>query len=170
MHAKTRKALLLAGIVLLSGAVARAQQMDGIGAILQREAAQSADEGPVDTTEQTVRQPLSPADFANFRQAVESSRRGDVNGARAAVAQISDRAARKTATWLMVDLNGDSLNFFEVDRARRELMAWPRPARRQASAEKLIEASGQSPRQIVDWFDGQEPTTCLLYTSDAADE
>ena len=159
MHAKTRKALLLAGIVLLSGAVARAQQMDGIGAILQREAAQSADEGPVDTTEQTVRQPLSPADFANFRQAVESSRRGDVNGARAAVAQISDRAARKTATWLMVDLNGDSLNFFEVDRARRELMAWPRPARRQASAEKLIEASGQSPRQIVDWFDGQEPTT-----------
>jgi len=159
LHAKTRKALLLAGIVLLSGAVARAQQMDGIGAILQREAAQSADEGPVDTTEQTVRQPLSPADFANFRQAVESSRRGDVNGARAAVAQISDRAARKTATWLMVDLNGDSLNFFEVDRARRELMAWPRPARRQASAEKLIEASGQSPRQIVDWFDGQEPTT-----------
>ena len=159
MHANTRKALLLAGIALLAGPVARAQQSDGIGDILQREAAQAADESPVDSNRQTVRQPLTPVDFANFRLAVEAARRGDVNGARAALAQIEDRAARKTATWLLVDLNGESLSFQEVDRARRELMAWPRPARRQAAAEKLIETSGKSPREIIGWFDGQEPTT-----------
>jgi soluble lytic murein transglycosylase len=153
--------LLSAGVVLLSGAVARAQQMDAIGVLLQqREAAQqTAPATPVDAAQQTVGQPLSPSDFANFRQAVESARRGDVNGARAAIAGIGDRAARKTATWVLVDLNGDSLSFAEADQARRELMAWPHPNKRQAAAEKLIETSGMSPKQIVDWFDGLGPTT-----------
>ncbi len=160
MYAKARKSLLLAGVVLLSGAVAQAQQMDAIGALLQqREAAQPAADAPVEASQQTVRQPLSPQDFANFRQAIESARRGDVNGARAAISQIDDRAARKTATWTLVDLNGDSLAFAEVDQARRELMAWPHPAKRQAAAEKLIESSGMSPKQIVAWFDGLEPST-----------
>jgi soluble lytic murein transglycosylase len=159
LHAKIRKGLLLAGVVLLSGAVARAQQMDAIGTLLQRSAAQTPSAEPVEASQQTVGQPLSSLDFSAFRGAVESARRGDVNGARAGIAAISDRAARKTATWVLVDSNGDSLTFAEVDQARRELMAWPHPAKRQAAAEKLIESSGKSPRQIVDWFDGLEPTT-----------
>ena len=40
MHAKARKILLTASLVLVSGAVARAQQMDAIGALLQRSDAQ----------------------------------------------------------------------------------------------------------------------------------
>jgi soluble lytic murein transglycosylase len=159
LHAKTRKALLLAGVVLLSGAVAQAQQTDAIGVLLQREAAQTAQADPVDASQQTVRQPLSLSDFGYFRQAVESARRGDVNGARVAIAAISDRAARKTATWVLVDLNGDSLTFADADQARRELMAWPHPGKRQAAAEKLVERSGMSPKQITDWFDGLEPAT-----------
>jgi soluble lytic murein transglycosylase len=160
--------LLVAGVVLLSGAVAQAQQMDAIGALLQqREAAldqrgavdATPADAPVDATRQTVRQPLTPSDFANFRQAIESARRGDVNSARAAITAIADRGARKTATWALVDLNGDSLSFAEADQARRELRAWPRPAKRQAAAEKLLETSGMSPRQIIDWFDGLEPAT-----------
>jgi soluble lytic murein transglycosylase len=159
LHAKTRKALLLASMVLVSGAVARAQQMDAIGALLQRSDAQGVADTPVVTAEQTVRQPLSPSDFANFRMAVEAGRRGDVNNARAAISALSDRAARKTATWVLIDAAGESLSFYEVDQARRELMAWPRAAKRQAAAEKLIESSGKSPKQIIDWFDGLEPTT-----------
>jgi soluble lytic murein transglycosylase len=168
LQAKTRKALLLTGVIVLSGAVARAQQMDAIGVLLQREAAQTApaestepapQNQPAQLTQQTVRQPLSPSDFANFRQAIESARRGDVNGARAAIAAIGDRAARKTATWVLLDTNGDSLSFAEADQGRRELMAWPQPAKRLAAAEKLIESSGKSPQQIVDWFDGLEPAT-----------
>ena len=159
MHAKARKALLLASLALVSTAVARAQQMDAIGALLQRSDAQGVTDAPVDSSRQTVRQPLSSSDFANFRMAVEAGHRGDVNGARAALGMISDRAAKKAATWVLVDSAGDSLSFYEADQARRELRAWPRASRRQAAAEKLIESSGYSPRQIVDWFDGLEPTT-----------
>lgn len=164
LHAKTRKAFLLTSLVLVSGTVARAQSMDAIGVLLQRSEAQSAEAqvvqvAPVAPSQQTVRQPLTAPDFSNFRLAVESARRGDVYGARAAIAAISDRAARKTATWVLVDSAGDSLTFQEVEQARRELMAWPRPAKRQAAAEKLVESSGKSPRQIIDWFDGLEPTT-----------
>lgn len=164
LHAKTRKALLLTSMILVSGTVAQAQSMDAIGTLLQRSEAQSADIGgaavaPVSPTQQTVRQPLSAADFSYFRTAVDSARRGDVYNARAALAAISDRAARKTATWVLLDYAGDSLSFQEVEQARRELLAWPRAARRQAAAEKLVESSGKSPRQIIDWFDGLEPTT-----------
>jgi soluble lytic murein transglycosylase len=159
LHAKARKALLLASLVLVSGAVARAQQMDAIGALLQRSDAQGVTDTPVEAAEQTVRQPLSTSDFANFRSAVEAARRGDVNSARAAIAALNDRAARKTATWMLIDSAGESMSFYEVDQARRELMAWPRAFRRQAAAEKLVESSGKSPKQIIDWFDGLEPTT-----------
>jgi soluble lytic murein transglycosylase len=149
----------MASLVLVSGAVARAQQMDAIGALLQRSDAQGVAEAPVEAAEQTVRQPLSPSDFANFRSAIEAARRGDVNNARAAIAALNDRAARKTATWMLIDAAGESMSFYEVDQARRELMAWPRAFRRQAAAEKLVESSGKSPKQIIDWFDGLEPTT-----------
>jgi len=149
----------MTSLVLVSGAVARAQQMDAIGALLQRSDAQGVADAPVEAAEQTVRQPLSPSDFANFRAAVEAAQRGDVNTARSAIGALSDRAARKTATWLLVDQAGDMLSFYEADQARRELMAWPRASRRQAAAEKLIESSGKSPKQIIDWFDGLEPTT-----------
>ncbi|CAN7304252.1 lytic transglycosylase domain-containing protein [Phenylobacterium sp. LjRoot219] len=163
MHAKTRNALLLTSMILVSGSVAQAQSMDAIGALLQRSEAQSAESGiaaaPVAASQQTVRQPLSASDFTYFRMAVESARRGDVYGARGALAAISDRAARKTATWVLVDYAGDSLTFQEAEQARRDLMAWPRASRRQAAVEKLVETSGKSPRQIIDWFDGLEPTT-----------
>ena len=149
----------MASLALVSGAVARAQQMDAIGALLQRSDAQGVTDAPVDSSQQTVRQPLSPSDFANFRQAVEAARRGDVNSARAALPLISDKAARKTATWVLVDSAGDMLSFYEADQARRDLMAWPHASRRQAAAEKLIESSGYSPKQTIDWFDGLEPTT-----------
>jgi soluble lytic murein transglycosylase len=159
LHAKTRNALLAASLVFVSGAVARAQSVDAIGALLQRNDAQGVSDAPVATDQQTVRQPLSAADFGNFRQAVESAQRGDVNGARAAITAINDRAARKTATWVLLDAAGDSLSFYEADQGRRELLAWPRAAKRQAAAEKLVESSGKTPKQIIDWFDGLEPTT-----------
>src|SRR4029453_2158374 len=50
-----------------------------------------------------------------------------------------------------------ALSFYEVDAARRELTAFPRPARRQIAAEKLIETSGKTPSDVVAWFAGQEP-------------
>ncbi|MDB5449615.1 MAG: transglycosylase [Phenylobacterium sp.] len=156
MHAKTRKAFVAACMILLAGAAARAQPSDPIDALLQREAPLPQPGEPI---RQTVRTPLSQADLSAFRQAVESAKRGDISGARVAIAAIDDSTAKKTATWALVDSNGDSLSFFEVEQARRSLAGWPRAARRQNAAEKLLETSGKTPAQTVTWFDGAEPQT-----------
>ena len=102
---------------------------------------------------------LSDRDANLLRQAIEAARRANVKGARDAIGQMSDPLARKTATWLLVDACADSLGFYDVDKARVDLAAWPRGARRQAAAERLLEASGKSAQQIVDWFAGAAPTT-----------
>ncbi|WP_308237968.1 hypothetical protein [Phenylobacterium sp. J426] len=46
-----------------------------------------------------------------------------------------------------------------MDTARRELAGWPRGARRQAAAEKLLATSGKTPAEVIAWFAGQEPQT-----------
>lgn len=158
MHAKFRKASVVAAILVLGSAVARAQPAgdDPIGELLDKAPA-LADEAP--HANQTVGRPLSDSDLTSFRQAVASAKRGDVNGARTAIAGINDPLAKKAALWVLADLCGPSLTFFEADRAQRELKDWPRESRRIAAAEKLIETSGKSPREIVDWFGGREPQT-----------
>ncbi len=111
------------------------------------------------TQHQTVRRPLSASDAANFRRAVDSARRADVSGARSAIASIDDSLARKAATWALVDANSTSISFYEAEQARRELGGWPRETRRNQAAEKLLETSGKTPQQVVEWFGGREPTT-----------
>jgi soluble lytic murein transglycosylase len=156
LHAKIRKALLLSGVILMAGTLARAQGEDPVGDLL----AQLPPEAPAAvTTHQTVRKPLSDADAANFRRAVDSARKADVAGARAAIDQIQDGLARRAATWALVDANSQALSFHELDRARRELAGWPRETRRAQAPEKLLETSGKTPHQIVEWFDGREPQT-----------
>lgn len=156
MHAVARKALLAASLILTAGAVARAQPADPLGDLL---AATPAAPPSAPQAYQSVRRPLSPADAVAFRAAMEAARKGDVNGARSYIAALDDRIAKKTATWAIVDSAADSLGFAEVDRARRELEGWPREAKRQAAAERLIESSGKGPREIAEWFGSKEPQT-----------
>jgi soluble lytic murein transglycosylase len=158
LHAKVRRALLAASLVLTATAVARAQPADPLGDVL----ANSASSPALPTAPQpyqSVRQPLSAADASAFRGAMESARRGDVSGARSYIATISDKIARKTATWALVDAAADTMGFNDVDMARRELEGWPREAKRRAAAERLLETSGKSPRETVEWFGGSEPQT-----------
>ncbi len=154
LHSVARKALLIAGIAMMASVAARAQPTDPLGELLAR-AQERREEAPA--TYQTASHPLNASDQALFRQAVESGRRGDVTTARSAIAAMSDKVARKTATWVLVDSNADSLSFFELDNARRELRDWPRMTKRQVAAEKLLETAGKSPQQVVDWFGGAEP-------------
>lgn len=157
LDSKTRKAFLAVSLVAMAAAVARAQPADPIGDLLSRPApATQTAPAPVP---QTVTRPLSAADQSAFAQALASARRADISGARVAIAAISDPLAKKAATWALVDACADSLSFFEVDTARRELAGWPRALRRQAAAEKLLETSGKTPAQVVEWFAGQPPQT-----------
>ena len=59
----------------------------------------------------------------------------------------------------MIDNAGTKLSFYDLDSAGRDLAGWPRANRRRAVTEKVIEASGVPPQQVIDWFGGQTPDT-----------
>ena len=150
-----RNALLIGCALLVATTVARAESADPIGDLL---AGVTAPQPPA-AARQTVARPLSSADVQALGRALSAAKRGEVGTARTAIADLSDSVARKAATWALVDTNAESLSFWEIEAARRELGGFPRPGRRQAAAERLLETSGKTPRQIVEWFTDQEPQT-----------
>lgn len=119
------------------------------------------DAGPqlVTTPQIAYRQPLSDTDAAYLSTALTVAKAGDGPRVRLAMDAIQDPVARKVALWALADGAPDSLSFFEADQIRRDLNGWPRAARRQATAEKLIETSGMPPERIIAWFGGSEPET-----------
>eukprot|EP01035_Chromulina_nebulosa_P036652 gene36652-49395_t len=146
------------GAIQIATTVARAQSGDPIGDLLSGASPDSVP-NTSPSRAQTVARPLSASDQSRFAQGLAAARRGDVSRARDAISTISDRVARKTVLWALVDTSASSMSFGELDAARRDLEGFPRPARRQIAAERALASSGKSPRQIVDWFDG---AFCIL--------
>ncbi|HEX6866771.1 MAG TPA: lytic transglycosylase domain-containing protein [Caulobacteraceae bacterium] len=103
--------------------------------------------------------PVSSADAANLRAVLDSARQGQTDSALAARAGIVNPIARKIATWAIVDAIPEQLSFYEIDSARKELIGYPRAAKRQAAAERVIETSGMTPGQIIAWFGADDPQT-----------
>lgn len=156
MNARTRNTLLAGCAILVATTVARAQVIDPIGDLLGAPVAVEAP-NTAPSVRQTVARPLSASEQAQFARGLASARRGDVSGARDAIRGLSDRVARKTVTWALVDTSSGALSFYELDAARRELEGFPRPAKRQIAAERVLETAGKTPGQIVAWFEGQPP-------------
>ena len=102
---------------------------------------------------------LSDQDSTTLKQALDAAQAGDVDRARAMQSGLTDGFARKLVLWAMADSSADRLTFFELDQARRDLWGWPRANRRQAAAEKQLEAQGMGPQATIDWFKGQDPIT-----------
>ncbi|WP_431307671.1 lytic transglycosylase domain-containing protein [Caulobacter endophyticus] len=100
---------------------------------------------------------LSETDAANLRAAVMGQR--SASTVRAAMSSISDPLARKIALWALADVGAESMSFFELDQARRDLNGWPRSSRRDLPAEKALSTSGLTPAQTIAWFGGAEPLT-----------
>lgn len=98
-------------------------------------------------------------DAYQVNSALQLARSGNAAGIIAARDSMSDPLARKIAEWALIDSVPTAVSFAEADAARRDLAGWPRAAKRQAAAERLIETSGLTPAQIVAWFDGAEPST-----------
>lgn len=157
LNSKAGKVVSILGAGLLMSSLAEAQTSDPIGAILDGPPGSPAPAAGPTQVVRTSSHPLSAADQAFFRQALEANRRGDLAGTRSAIASMSDALARKTATWAMIDAYSEKLGFAEIDRARRDFAGWPRGARRQLAAEKLLETSGLTPSQVIAWFGGSDP-------------
>ncbi|MES2033567.1 MAG: hypothetical protein V4466_05280 [Pseudomonadota bacterium] len=110
----------------------------------------------VSTPQTAYRQSLSDMDAANLRAALTGTSAASI---RMAMGSIQDPVARKIALWSLADRAPESMSFFEIDSARRDLNGWPRQAKRQATAEKLLETAGMQPAQMIAWFGGAEPET-----------
>lgn len=159
MDIRVRNALLIGCAALAATAVAHAQTIDPIGDLLGGKTELPAAPQPYVAARQTVARPLSAADQSLFAQGLAAAKRGDVSGARNAIASLSDPVARKVVTWAMVDVSANQLGFYDLDAARRDLEGFPRGLRRQIAAEKVLETAGKTPQQVVDWFAGQEPAS-----------
>jgi soluble lytic murein transglycosylase len=152
LTSRARKVLYGVSAVALVAGVAAAQA-------LGPQAPESAPPLPAKPQPYVALAATPASDSERMVMAMESARRQDVAGARATMAAITDPVARKVALWALVDVNAEVLGFQEVDRARRELAEFPRGARRQQAAEQLIESSGLTPKQVIDWFGGKDPQT-----------
>ena len=117
----------------------------------------SARPGLVSTPPTAYAGTLSDTDAANLRAAVMGQR--SASTVRAAMMGISDPLARKIALWALADVGAESMSFFELDQARRDLNGWPRSSRRDLPAEKALSTSGLTPVQTIAWFGGSEPQT-----------
>ena len=159
MDIRVRNALLIGAAALAATAVAHAQTMDPIGDLLGAKPELPAAPQPYVPARQTVAKPLSAVDQSLFAQGLASAKRGDIAGAKSAIASLSDPIARKLVTWAMVDVSSVQLSFYDLDAARRDLDGFPRGARRQLAAEKVLETAGKTPQQVVAWFSGQEPAS-----------
>jgi soluble lytic murein transglycosylase len=156
LNPKIRNTLLAGCAILVATTVARAQPTDPIGDLLNGARLPDAPQ-PYVRASQTVAQPLSSSDQALYAQGMAAAKRGDIGGAKSAISSLSDPVARKLVTWAMVDVNAERLSFWDVDAARRDLTGFPRGARRQVAAERLLETSGRSPAEIVAWFGAEGP-------------
>lgn len=106
-----------------------------------------------------TRQPIAAGEVQGLRGALAAARSGDRARFSVAYETIGDPAARKLASWAMIDAAGEQLSFYEIDQARRDLAEWPRGARRQGLAERKVETSGLDPAGIVQWFGDAQPQT-----------
>jgi soluble lytic murein transglycosylase len=98
-------------------------------------------------------------DLQAVTAALGAARAGGSARIQSVLASTSDPLARKIALWSLADGAPDTMTWAQADEARRELADWPRPARRQMAAEKLIDRSGLSPKAVVEWFGDADPIT-----------
>ena len=102
---------------------------------------------------------MSPVSDSPLSAALQAVRRGDVNGAQAQQAALTDPVARKLVTWALIDQAGAMLSLPQVLAADHDLQDWPRETRRRAVVEHALAVQAGSPSQTLAWFDGREPQT-----------
>lgn len=94
-----------------------------------------------------------------LKEALDAARSGDTRQATQIQLSLASPLAKRLVEWAMVDNAASNLSFYELDQGRRDLTGWPRPQRRQAAAERAMEAAGLAPAAVIAWFEGGAPST-----------
>jgi len=82
---------------------------------------------PIEVTPvQPAGSPLSASELSILRGALQSARTRDLAGARRQQAMLGDPVARKIVDWAIVDVFGEALGRYELERAAGQLEGWPR--------------------------------------------
>ena len=102
---------------------------------------------------------LNDADTAAFRQGLAAARAKDIAGARTAINQIGDPAARKLVEWALVDTSADRMSWRELSDDARSLRDWPRADSRVSATEIALDRAGVSANEVLGYFGSDQPTT-----------
>lgn len=102
---------------------------------------------------------LNDADTAAFRQGLAAARAKDIAGARTAINQIGDPAARKLVEWALVDTSADRMSWRELSDDARSLRDWPRADSRVSATEIALDRGGVSANEVLGYFGSDQPTT-----------
>ena len=115
----------------------------------------SAPAGPVSNQPRT----LSDQDTVLFRQGLAAARARDATGARSAMAQIGDPAARKLVEWALLDTAADQMSWGELADAPTRFAGWPRADSRRQAVERALDRSYAGPDAALALFGRDAPTT-----------
>ncbi|MGA0545869.1 transglycosylase SLT domain-containing protein [Brevundimonas sp. VNH65] len=102
---------------------------------------------------------LNDADTAAFRQGLAAARAKDIAGARGAINQIGDPAARKLVEWALVDTSADRMSWRELSDDARTLRDWPRADARVSATEIALDRAGVSANEVLGYFGSDQPAT-----------
>ncbi len=128
-------------------------------------APEAADPGLKSARPSTIRV-LPATDHDLFVRAFAAAAKGDWNTALALGNQGSDTTARQLLQWRYVLDRNSGAKFADIDAMMKTASGWPLKGTLQARAEAAIipdasGASGMTPQQILQWFNGREPNSSI---------
>ncbi|WP_420469656.1 transglycosylase SLT domain-containing protein [Brevundimonas sp. FT23042] len=115
---------------------------------------------------------LNDQDTAIFRQGLSAARARDISGARAAMAQIGDPAARKLVEWALLDTSAERMSWGELSDVGSRFAGWPRAASRRQAVEQALDRGYAGPDAALTLFRQDAPTTVqgAIALADALDQ
>lgn len=129
------------------------------------EAAQAEDEkvpepsGPVAKLPQLLDYELSKADKVALKSTIRAVYKGRLPAARASMARIKDKTARKLAQWYFYRRRGNDSDPVRIEQFRRANPDWPSQKRLQRNAEAALLTGASSPEKIKTFFARTKPVS-----------
>jgi soluble lytic murein transglycosylase len=126
----------------------------------QLQAAAALPTAPSPKPRETHRSKLIPdAEFQRLCDALGAADDGRWGDVRAALARLSDPAAKMLLQWRMATDAGSTMGFAELVKTISDLKGWPDLDKAQAMAELVVQNSGLPPDKRVEWLRSVGPKT-----------